>query len=68
MFEKISKECMEQYEAVRKSGVCNMFDFCCVVGTASTMGFDALAELDRKDYVKLLSNFSSLMSHYGIKQ
>ena len=64
----ISKECMEQYEAVRRSGLCNMFDRYCVTGAACAMGFDDLADLDRKGYTALLQNFGALMEYYGIEQ
>ena len=64
----ISKECMEQYEAVRRSGLCNMFDRYCVTGAACAMGFDDLADLDKKKYILLIANYVELMEYYGIEQ
>ena len=66
----ISKECMEQYEAVRSAGYCNMFNLTDVKFVAGRFGYDALAEVaaDRDKYVVLLENFGDLMRHYGITQ
>ena len=67
MPDRISKEVMEQYEEVRSLGPCNMFDFGCVQQAADELEFYELANLDRKDYVYILSNFGKLMKHYNIK-
>ena len=66
----ISKEAMQQYEIVRKSGICNMFDMTCIAEVCSTLEFQDLLEIteDRKSYSTLLMNFSDLMEHYGITQ
>lgn len=64
----ITKEVMKQYEIIRKMGPCNMFDHNCVTTVAERMEFDALAELDRKDYVNILEHFSEYMKMYDIEQ
>ena len=64
----ITKEVMEQYEVIRTSGVCNMFDYYCVMRAAMTSDYRELAALYVNDYIYLLSNFGSLMKLYGVKQ
>ena len=64
----ISKKTMEQYEAVRKSGVTNMFDYYAVIRAAEWWKFYSLASLTSKDYKELLMNFGKLMKKYNIKQ
>lgn len=66
VLELISKEAMQQYEIVRKSGVCNMFDMTCVATACNILEFQELQEVieDRKSYSTLLRNFSDLMQHY----
>ena len=65
---KITKQVMEQYEKVRKSGVSNMFDVTAVLNYAAFFGYEALANLSRKDYIDIISNFSHYMKKYGIEQ
>ena len=64
----ITEEVMQQYEVVRKSGICNMFDMTCVAEVCSALEFQDLLEIteDRKRYFTLLMNFSDLMKHYRI--
>lgn len=64
----ITKKTMEQYEAVRRGGATNMFDYYRVTMVAATMGFSSLARLTRGQYKELLMNFGKLMKKYGIKQ
>ena len=66
--ENITKKVMEQYESVRKSGICNMFDYYCVMRAAMTSDYRELAALYVNDYIYLLSNFGSLMKLYGVNQ
>jgi hypothetical protein len=66
--ERISKEVMEQYEVIRRSGVTNMFDIFAVKIVAKRVGLDELAKLSRADYIYLLQNFGTLMSGYGVQQ
>lgn len=68
--EVFTKEVMQQYETVRKSGVCNMFDMTCVAYACDMLEFQDLLEVveDRKSYSTLLMNFSHLMRHHGITQ
>jgi hypothetical protein len=51
----------EEFETVRRSGVCNMFDRSCVAEAANVRGFDNLvvALIDRKTYSRLLTAFSA---------
>jgi Domain of unknown function (DUF5049) len=35
---------LDQFEAVRKTGLCNMFDQSCILQVCEAMGFEALAE------------------------
>ena len=64
----ITKEIMEQYEAIRQSGACNMFDYFCVVDIADRTDMDELASLTREEYKQLLMNFNALMKKHDIKQ
>ena len=66
----ITKEVMQQYEEVRQSGACNMLDVTCVAQYAELAGFNELLVIvrSRKEYSKLLQNFSSLMAEHGITQ
>lgn len=66
--EVISKEVMQQYEEVRELGPCNMLDYFCVMRVGEALGYYALANLTKEDYIYLLKNFSRLMSLYGITQ
>ena len=68
MIETTTKEVMEQYEAIRQMGPCNMFDYGCVINSADRMDFFKLASLTRKEYGDLLMNFSELMKKYNIKE
>ncbi|MEW6613965.1 MAG: DUF5049 domain-containing protein [Thermodesulfobacteriota bacterium] len=67
---EITKEAMEQYEKVRASGICNMFDMNCVATVSKKLKFKELYKIvqSRKEYGNLLENFSVLMKKYGIKQ
>lgn len=68
--EVFTKEVMQQYETVRKSGVCNMFDMTCVAEACDMLEFQDLLEVveDRGKYTMLLMNFGKLMEHYEIAQ
>lgn len=66
--DNITKEVMLQYEAIRQLGFCNMLDYYCVVNRASELDYCDLADLERDDYVYILSNFSNLMKFYGVAQ
>ena len=63
----VTKEVVEQYEEVRKSGATNMFDYYNVVRIAGMMGLCPLAKISRDRYKELLMNFGKLMKEYGIK-
>ena len=67
---RISREAMEQYEDIRKSGRCNMMDFNCVMHQAREWDYYDLAELadNKSDYLYLLQNYSRLMELYQIGQ
>jgi len=65
---RISKEVMEQYEAIRRSGVTNMLDIFAVKTVAKRVGLDELAKVSREDYIYLLQHFGTLMSGYGVQQ
>ena len=64
----IAKKTVEQYEAVRKSGITNMYDYYAVMRAAEWMKFSSLASLSSKKYMELLRNFGKLMKKYNIKQ
>jgi len=64
----IAKKTVEQYEAVRRSGATNMFDYYNVIKVARMMGFRSLVLLTREEYKELLMNFGRLMKKYGIQQ
>ncbi len=65
---EITKETMEQYEKVRQSGACNMFDYYCVQGIANKLEMYALGALNKEDYKTLLMNFGKLMKKHDVKQ
>jgi len=64
----MTKEIMEQYEQVRQSGACNMFDYRCVITVADKLKFYDLASLEIEEYKKLLMNFSKYMKQFSIDQ
>jgi len=66
----VSKETMEQYEKLRRSGLCNMFDLGCVHSASGCLGFTELEDISEsfEDYAVLLGNFGGLIKHYGITQ
>jgi len=68
MNENITKEVMEEYELLRQMGLCNMFAFPCVKEYAKKTGLDYLAEIDKKDYLFILKNYSGLMEQFEIKR
>ena len=63
-----SREAITQYETVRLSGACNMFDRACVARYAFDNGLHLLVVIaSRKhDYPLLLANYCALMHHYGL--
>jgi len=65
---EITKEAVEQYEAIRGMGPCNMLDIGCVQGVADELDFYDLASLDRKEYVYIMSNYSELLNKFNILQ
>ena len=64
----MTKEIMQQYEYIRKSGVTNMFDYNNVIRYAEQFGFDDLAEVTYKEYKNILMNFSKYMKEFDIRQ
>jgi hypothetical protein len=68
MEDKITKEVMEQYEAIRRSGVTNMFDYFTVIEIALKARLSQLGHLSRDEYIYILQNFGRLMKKYDIKQ
>ena len=64
----ISKKIIEQYEAIRRFGVCNMFDFYSVHNISKQLKFYDLAKLNYDQYCILLQNFGKLMKYYNVQQ
>jgi len=66
----MTKSVIQDYETIRSSGVCNMFDRHCVANAANRMGFKELEHVaeDRAAYSYLLQNFGRLMAQYEIRQ
>jgi len=64
----MTKEIMEQYERIRQSGLCNMFDYNCVIRVANGLKFYALADVTRDEYSNILMNFGKYMKQFDIKQ
>ena len=64
----MTKEIMQQYETIRQSGACNMFNYNCVIDIANRFGFDALAEVTWDQYKDILMNFNKYMKEFDIKQ
>ena len=65
---ELTKELIEQYEETRASGICNMYDFDCVIRTADEFGLDLLVDVTRKDYVLILKNYSRLIDEFEIER
>jgi hypothetical protein len=65
---EITKETMEQYEAIRQSGVINMFNYSGVISIAKRIKAKSLSSLSLDDYKELLMNFGKLMKQFDIKQ
>jgi len=78
---KITRKVMQQYEMVRRSGRCNMFDLPAVYATARLLGHHALERIlfhdlkseltdlyARSDYVHILTHFGYYMRKYNIHQ
>lgn len=66
--QRISRETMEEYEAVRASGLTNMFDYFNVIEICRKLEFKNLGGISLNGYKELLGNFSRLMKYYDIKQ
>ena len=64
----MEKETMMQYEIIRQSGKCNMFDYYCVTNQANKLELHKLASLTLEEYRDLLMNFSKYMKEFDIKQ
>lgn len=64
----ITKEVIEQYEIIRKIGVCNMFDYYCITNTANDLEMYELGSLEREEYKYILKNFDKLMKKHNIEQ
>jgi hypothetical protein len=54
----------QQYENIRKSGKCNMFDIVCVKKLARRKAYYALAAISDKEYVQILQEYSQLKEMY----
>jgi hypothetical protein len=64
----MTKAIMQQYEIVRSSGACNMFNYGSVMDTAMKLGLIELASVDRDGYKDILMNFDKYMKKFDIKQ
>ncbi len=66
---KFSKECIKEYEVVRRSGRANMYSYHDVIRTTWELDCDILKNVSRADYPIFLKNMGALMEHYyGIKE
>ena len=59
MNNEITKEDMESYEKVRKSGITNMFDISYV---------EQLSGIDKKKILLIMKNYSFYMKKYNINK
>jgi hypothetical protein len=64
---QITKENMLDYEFIRESGLCNMFDYYSVMRVAINAKMN-LGNFTLDQYKLLLMNFNSLMKFYNIIQ
>lgn len=64
----MTEEIMEQYETVRQSSACNMFDYYCVIQIANKLDMDDLANVSRDEYKDILKNFNKYMKKFKIDQ
>jgi len=55
--EEYKHNVIKQYEYIRKSGLCNMYDYDCVVDLANKLGFYDLAVLGKRKYMLLQEKF-----------
>ncbi len=65
------REIIQQYENIRKSGVCNMFNYTAVKYAAKQFGWTALYNFIKdgmNSYQTILLHFSKLMKKFDIKQ
>jgi hypothetical protein len=65
--DQIIKENMLDYEFIRESSLCNMFDYYSVMRIAKKAKMN-LGNFTLDQYKLLLMNFNSLMKHYNIIQ
>ncbi len=65
---EITKRHMYQYEAVRRSGASNMFDYPRVMQIAQMLGLVDLGALTKKEYVDILSNYDTYMTKFGVER
>jgi len=65
---RITKAVMNQYEIIRKKGLCNMFDYYYVTNIANDLDMHELGYLNKNEYTYILKNLDSLMKKYNIKQ
>lgn len=64
----ITRKVMEQYEIVRISGLCNMFDYVGVQRAANDLELFDLVCLSQKEYVLILKDYERYMQLYNIKR
>lgn len=64
----ITKKVMEQYEQIRKSGACNMYDYPCVVDVANWLDLYELSILNKKEYIYMISHYSNLMKKFKLER
>jgi len=66
--DSITKNAVEQYEKIRGLGPCNMFDYNCVMNYAGMMGLIELSDLNKDDYIFIISNYSDLLDLFNISR
>lgn len=65
--EVITKEIVLQFEHIRQSGKCNMFDVNCVQRTAFDLEFHQLVNaIEDKQYMYILQQYGNLVEYYKI--
>ena len=64
----MTKTIMQQYEIVRSSGACNMWNYGCVISTAKKLDCIKLSEVTKDEYMDILQNFCKYMKQFDIKQ
>lgn len=66
--DKITNATMEEYELLRESGFCKMFDYEHVMRLVDEYLLEDLADLTIEEYGYLVTNYIQLMEKHNVKR